>query len=112
MANINDLAGSWATDALADAAFVAAGWAKSDGVQYYDTTLQVIKRWDATLAAWIVEAMPSRMEQRTRRRMRTCTSTSRRLEWLLPEQTSAFSSRCSCRRSTTHSPAHTSSSCG
>lgn len=62
MARINDLAGSWATDALADAAFVAAGWAKSDGVQYYDTTLLVIKRWDATLAEWIVESMPSRME--------------------------------------------------
>lgn len=62
MALVNDLAGAWATDALADAAFVAAGWAKSDGVQYYDSTLEVIKRWDASLAEWIVEAAPARWE--------------------------------------------------
>ena len=46
----------------ADAAFAAAGWAKSDGVQYYDTTLEVIKRWDATLAEWTIEAAPARWE--------------------------------------------------
>lgn len=62
MARINDLAGAFADDATADAAFVAAGWAKSDGVQYYDTTLEIIKRWSEALGEWTTGAMPARWE--------------------------------------------------
>lgn len=56
MAIINDLSARYANDGAADAAFVAAGWAKSEGVMYYDTTLNQFKRWDAVLSAWVFDA--------------------------------------------------------
>ena len=56
MAIINDLSARYANDVAADAAFVAAGWAKSEGVMYYDTTLNQFKRWDAVLSAWVFDA--------------------------------------------------------
>lgn len=62
MANpINDLAGSWASDAAADAAFTAAGWAKSDGVRYYNTSVAQMKIWNASKSAWVYESGSPRM---------------------------------------------------
>lgn len=56
MARINDLAGRYADDATADAAFVANGWDKSEGVVYYDTTLSQFKKWDEVASAWVFDA--------------------------------------------------------
>lgn len=55
MAIINDLGGSYAGDAAADAGFIAKGWAKSNGVMYYDTVPGQFKRWDAALGVWTID---------------------------------------------------------
>jgi len=48
-----DLVGDYADDASADAAIAAAGWTKSDGIQYYNTTDNCFKQWSVTAAAWL-----------------------------------------------------------
>ena len=59
---INDLLGNYANDAAADSAITTYGWAKSNGMMYYDSTLGMFKRWSTTLSLWVVEGLQSGYE--------------------------------------------------